>query len=296
MVQHNPSQTTKGIWQKGFQCLSAVSLKTVYISFLTILLPQILFELLISRESTQVSKNIIDFSLSNASGLGVDVFALGPIVTPFLSTVVVAGLALAVLHLVGYYAVMMTADSFHKGELQKSLWTVLVDALVLVVKRGFLAVFIFWLVVLFAQVVLPPAIFIVAPGILIPAILVTQRCSLFKAVKQVVKLDFTKSFPGGKWALFFQLLSFGAFVYTGVLLLFYFRASMYSLDIWLGLTNSFLSNQIAGTPFNGFYILVVSIQLVLWSVLMAFVSTYSVSIYHWAKAFEKKLPKGGIVV
>jgi len=293
-MQHKPTQITKGIWQKGFQCLSAVSLKAVYISFLTILLPQILFEIFVGQEALQVTKNIRYFG--NGSEVGSDIFALGNIAAPFFSLVMVAGLILALAHLVGYYALMMAADSFHRGEQQKSLWVLLIDSLVLVIKRGFLAVFLYWLVVVIAQVILPPAIFFVAPGILIPALLVTERCSLPSAIKQIVKLNFTRVFPGGKWALFFQLLSFGAFVYTGILLLFYFRSSMYNLDIWLGLTNSFLSTQIVGTAFNGFYVIVVITQLLLWSVLMAFVSTYSVSIYHWAKAFEKRLPGGGVVV
>ncbi len=247
-------------------------------------------------DSIQLIENINFFSGGGSLAATGDIFDLAQMASPFFSTVVLLGFVTMVLHLVGYYSLMMVADIFHKGGQQPPLFIVLKDALVLVLKRGFIAVLLYWLIVLGAQVVLPPAIFFVAPGIMIPVLLVTERCSLFRSIGRVVKLNFAHSFPGGKWALFFQFLSLGAFVYTGVLLMFYFRTSIYDIDIFLGITNTLFTREIDGLPFNALYAFVLTFQLLLWSLLLVFTSTYSVSAYHWVRAFDKKLPSGGVRV
>lgn len=285
--------TRKGFWKKGFQTLSHVRLEALYISFFLIILPQLLLEGYFAIKGEQVIE-ILKQSTHAQKGTRTDIFALGANALEFGSNYVVSYLALWLVVLVAYFALVHISVEFNTGKPPLGALEAIKRGVRSVFPRGLIACVLFLLIFGLAQVILPPLVLFLLPGLMIPVLISYLGFGSFKALKQALFIDYGQGFPGGRWALLFQLISVGAFFYAGVLLSVFVSDWLLHLDEWFGFSRVLFSSAIAGLPVSAMYIASYLLRTLGISFMLVLLASFSASLYFWVKALANALPEKGV--
>jgi hypothetical protein len=282
-------KTVESFWQKGFATLKGTIPGAIYISFLAFVLPQIIYELAFAYKTAELAEISKHFTTNTGT---VDFYQLLQPAGTYGFKVMFAGAVVWFVHVTGYFGIVHLCQCVATGRATPKVHEALGRGLTLTARRGLLALIVFAILFLIVQVLLPPAILTLLPGIMIPVLIASGTTGVFRPVIQALKMSYGDRFPGGRWALFFQLMSLGAFFYAGVLLVVFLANQILVIDTWLNLPRGLWTMQIASLPLSPMYLVSLIFKLASLSFIGCLLAAISVTFFTWVN----RLPRTGIAV
>lgn len=235
----------------------------------------------------------MEISQAFAAGTGpLDFYRLLEPAARYASSFLAVNALLWIIHIAGYLGLVQVCHAAALGKGLPPLWNVLLEGLFLTIRRGFLAISLYIGLFFVVQMVMPPAILILLPGLMLPVLLVSGTRGVFRPIAHALKISYGERYPGGKWPLFFQLMSFGAFFYAGVLLSVFLSNQILDLDVLLSLPRGLWNTSIWGLPLSPMYVLSLLFKLTTLSFVISMMAAISVTFFIWVR----RLPTHGIAV
>jgi hypothetical protein len=283
------------LWQKCWQTTKGTFPKTMYISLFTIILPEMLFEFFYAERAQQYVEKVHEFTTGRlGNGGSVDFFDLVNMASQYFSGYFLSGFFLSILYLSAYFAMVIHATEFSLGKPLSGFTSVLKQGFRYVVPRGFIALSLFAVLVLFAQMVLPPLEIVLLPGIMIPVLIVAEKCAAFAAVKQSLMITYGQTFPQGVVSLMFHLISLGAFFIASLLVVVYAADAFLNLDLVFNFKRNVWLAVVPHTSVTWITVFSLFFKTTAIAFLVQLLANFSTAVYFWVIALRSPLPRSGI--
>src|SRR5690606_16880934 len=108
-------------------------------------------------------------------------------------------------------------------------------------------------------------------------------------------MRYVGAFPGGKFALLFQLMSLGAFFYAGLILAFFAANKITLAHETFGFLSP-LSATVTASPYTYLYLSGLLLRSFLVGGLVLVLACFSTTLFYWIRSFSSPLPKDGLRV
>lgn len=283
------------IWRLGLGTLKGLGSRAVFITFGFIALPQIVFEMFFSMKSLSLSQDIRK-NTGDFTDRGIDFLDFFNPAGSFLSSYIAMSFVLGIVYLCTYFSLLHLAVEYIKARPSPSVWSALLHGAKKCLPKGLLAIFFFMCLLITVQIILPPTVIFLLPGIMIPVLLEVEEGGVFRSLRDGLSLRYGRNFPGGVISLFFQIVSIGAFFYIGVILSFYFQDFVLNLDLYFDSAYGLVHAQFFSFPFSVVFFAAYAIKICIISVLVLVLACYSVTLYYWIKSKQTPVGRHGISV
>ncbi len=291
--------TGKTLWHNSLQSFWAVRGQAGYITFLTILLPQVLYTFVLDHESMTVVDNLRSQAEQWANvqaATSADLRVLLRLVTPFFAEALVWFLGAGLLELIGVFTLIVCLTDYYQAKPSEGIWRLLWQGTGYAIPVGLISLLIFGFLFIGSQIVFPPLMLLVIPALMAPVLIVIEKAGPLKAIGRALKFAYARQYSGGLFPVIMQVFSIAGSLYLatlGVILLGDFISNADILADWRNQLWLPLSTIL---PYSSVFAAIQLLQLVVSSLLVWYFAAASVSLYMLLDAEHRRLPRDGILI